>query len=65
MQKSSSELNLIIQTAKEAATAAGLHCSRINGSALTYNHENPYLPDLLICRAELAQEILRLVADMG
>jgi 3'(2'), 5'-bisphosphate nucleotidase len=47
------------------AQAAGLHCSRINGSALTYNHENPYLPDLLICRAELAQEILRLVADMG
>jgi 3'(2'), 5'-bisphosphate nucleotidase len=47
------------------AQAAGLHCSRINGSALTYNHENPYLPDLLICRAELAPEILRLVADMG
>jgi 3'(2'), 5'-bisphosphate nucleotidase len=46
------------------ALATGLHCSRIDGSPLTYNHENPYLPDLLICRAELAEEILRLVAEM-
>lgn len=47
------------------AQAVGLHCSRIDGSPLTYNHENPYLPDLLICRAELAEEILHLVAEMG
>jgi 3'(2'), 5'-bisphosphate nucleotidase len=46
------------------AQAAGLHCSRIDGSPLTYNHENPYLPDLLICRAELAQEVLKLVAAL-
>jgi 3'(2'), 5'-bisphosphate nucleotidase len=36
------------------ALAAGLHCSRIDGSPLRYNMEDPYLPDLLICRPELA-----------
>ncbi len=45
------------------AQAAGLHCSRIDGSALTYNHENPWLPDLLICPVELADTVLRLVRD--
>lgn len=40
------------------ALAAGLHCSRIDGSELTYNHEDPYLPDLLICRPEYAQACL-------
>lgn len=43
------------------AQAAGLHCSRINGSPMRYNNVNPYLPDLLICRAELAAEVLALV----
>ena len=40
------------------AQAAGLHVSRVDGSPLCYNCENPYLPDLLICRPELAQEVL-------
>jgi 3'(2'), 5'-bisphosphate nucleotidase len=40
------------------ALAAGLHASRIDGSALVYNCENPLLPDLLICRAELAETVL-------
>ncbi len=44
------------------AVAAGLHASRIDGSPLEYNREHPYLPDLLICRAELAAEILREIA---
>jgi 3'(2'), 5'-bisphosphate nucleotidase len=44
------------------ALAAGLHASRIDGSALEYNREHPYLPDLLICRAELAAAILREIA---
>ena len=42
------------------AAAAGLHVSRLDGSPLTYNHENPWLPDLLICRPELAQPVLAL-----
>ncbi len=40
------------------ARAAGLHCSRLDGSPLVYNNENPYLPDLLICRAEWAERSL-------
>ncbi len=40
------------------ALAAGLHCSRIDGSPLVYNNPDPYLPDLLICRPELAEETL-------
>ena len=40
------------------AMAAGLHASRIDGSPLVYNCQNPFLPDLLICRRELAEPIL-------
>jgi len=43
------------------ALAAGLHCSRIDGTALTYNHENPWLPDLLICPKPLAARVLSLL----
>ncbi|RNE48700.1 3'(2'),5'-bisphosphate nucleotidase CysQ [Corynebacterium alimapuense] len=44
------------------AKAAGLHCSRLDGSELTYNNRDTYLPDVLICRPELADEILSLAA---
>ncbi|WP_274378982.1 3'(2'),5'-bisphosphate nucleotidase CysQ [Sphingomonas cavernae] len=44
------------------ALAAGLHVSRIDGSPLVYNCENPYLPDLLICHRERAPEILKMIA---
>jgi len=40
------------------AMAAGLWCSRIDGSPLRYNEPDPYLPDLLICRPELADATL-------
>jgi 3'(2'), 5'-bisphosphate nucleotidase len=40
------------------AIAAGLHVSRLDGSPLTYNNADPYLPDLLICRPELAQRVI-------
>ncbi len=40
------------------AQAAGLHCSRVDGSPIRYNGETTYLPDLLICRKELAAPIL-------
>ena len=43
------------------AAAAGLHTSRLDGSPLRYNQENPWLPDLLICRPELATSVLDLV----
>ncbi|MEG3122306.1 3'(2'),5'-bisphosphate nucleotidase CysQ [Sphingomonas sp. GB1N7] len=43
------------------AQAAGLHVSRVDGSPLVYNCADPYLPDLLICRTELAERVLALV----
>ncbi len=44
------------------AAAAGLHVSRIDGSPLAYNQPDPYLPDLLICRPELAEPVLGALA---
>ncbi|HEX8629900.1 MAG TPA: 3'(2'),5'-bisphosphate nucleotidase CysQ [Catenuloplanes sp.] len=40
------------------ATATGLHASRIDGSALEYNRANPRLPDLVVCRKDLAARLL-------
>jgi len=40
------------------ASAAGLHTSRLDGSPLTYNHPDPWLPDLLVCRPDLADRLL-------
>ena len=44
------------------ALAHGLHASRLDGSPLTYNNANPYLPDLLIARPAWADAALRAVA---
>ena len=41
--------------------AAGLHASRLDGSPLRYNRPDPYLPDLLMCRPELAGVLLAAV----
>jgi 3'(2'), 5'-bisphosphate nucleotidase len=40
------------------AAAAGCHCSRLDGLPLVYNRPDPYLPDLLVCRPELAATVL-------
>jgi 3'(2'), 5'-bisphosphate nucleotidase len=32
--------------------------SRLDGSPLVYNRAEPWLPDLLICRPELADTVL-------
>ncbi|AKK10663.1 3'(2'),5'-bisphosphate nucleotidase CysQ [Corynebacterium uterequi] len=45
------------------ALASGLHASRLNGEPLHYNNEDTYIPDLLICRPELADEILGYAAE--
>ncbi len=47
------------------ALAAGLHASRIDGSPLEYNQPHPYLPDLLICRPDLADQLLAAIAAAG
>src|SRR5436189_225599 len=44
------------------AAAAGLHTSRLDGSPLVYNQADPYLPDLLICRPELAEVVIEAAA---
>jgi 3'(2'), 5'-bisphosphate nucleotidase len=41
------------------ARAAGFHVSRLDGSELRYNQPNPWLPDLIICRPELAEVVIR------
>lgn len=46
----------------KVATSAGLHASRIDGSPLLYNQAHPYLPDLLICRPEMAVALLDAIA---
>ncbi|SDY66603.1 3'(2'),5'-bisphosphate nucleotidase [Modestobacter sp. DSM 44400] len=46
------------------ARAAGLHTSRLDGSPLVYNSPDPWLPDLLICRPELAEQLLSALAAL-
>ena len=38
--------------------AAGLHASRLDGTPLRYNRPDPYLPDFVMCRPELADTLL-------
>ncbi len=47
------------------AAAAGLFTSRIDGTPLRYNQDNVYLPDLIVCRPELAERIVAWVRDHG
>lgn len=43
------------------AAAAGLHTSRADGAPLVYNQDDVLLPDLLVCRPELADTITAFV----
>jgi len=45
------------------ATAAGYHASRIDGAALTYNRENPLMPDILVCRPAIAGLLLEAIRE--
>jgi 3'(2'), 5'-bisphosphate nucleotidase len=50
------------------ARAAGLHTSRIDGSPLEYNRADTSLPDLVVCRTDLADAVLsgiRQVTERG
>lgn len=47
------------------AAAAGFHVSRLDGSTLRYNQPNPWLPDLLVCRADLADRLLEELAQLS
>ena len=43
------------------ARAAGLHASRVDGSALRYNQPDPWAPDLLVCAAGVADQLVGLI----
>ncbi len=47
------------------ARAAGLFCSRVDGSELRYNQKDVSLPDLIVCRPELAEQIVDFVRRHG
>jgi 3'(2'), 5'-bisphosphate nucleotidase len=44
------------------ARSAGLHASRIDGSNLRYNSEQPWMPDILICPDSLADRLLQAIS---
>ena len=47
------------------ARAAGLFTSRVDGTELLYNQEEVRLPDLIVCRPELAEPILAFIREHG
>jgi 3'(2'), 5'-bisphosphate nucleotidase len=44
--------------------AAGLHTSRLDGSALLYNRPDPYLPDFVMCREEFSGTLLDAIRSL-
>ena len=44
------------------AWATGLHASRLDGSPLVYNEADPLLPDLVVCRKDLAEPLLAAIS---
>ncbi|HEY6496438.1 MAG TPA: 3'(2'),5'-bisphosphate nucleotidase CysQ [Trebonia sp.] len=52
-------------TAAPVAVAAqcGLHVSRIDGSPVAYNREDPLLPDILVCRSAIANLLLDAIRE--
>ncbi len=47
------------------ALAAGLHASRLDGSPLLYNRRDVLLPDLVVCRPELADRVLTTISEVA
>ncbi|MGL4312495.1 MAG: hypothetical protein ACRCSO_00765, partial [Sphingomonas sp.] len=45
------------------ALAAGMNASRLDGSPLTYNCADPFLPDLLICHPRWTAPVLAALAS--
>ncbi|GLB64891.1 3'(2'),5'-bisphosphate nucleotidase CysQ [Dietzia sp. NCCP-2495] len=46
------------------ALARGFVAVRVNGDSLEYNVADTYLPDLVVCRADLADDILAAIASV-
>jgi 3'(2'), 5'-bisphosphate nucleotidase len=47
------------------ARSAGLFTSRVDGSPLLYNQDDVKLPDLIVCRPELSEQILGFIREHG
>ena len=47
------------------AQACGLHASRLNGDPLRYGAPDAWLPDLMVCRTELADAVLAVTTRQG
>jgi len=47
------------------ARSAGLFTSRVDGTPLLYNQDDVYLPDVIVCRPELAERIVAFVKEHG
>ena len=45
--------------------AAGMHASRLDGSTLAYNQPDPMLPDIVMCPAVLAAQLLEGIRSAG
>jgi len=46
------------------ARAGGFHASRIDGSPLVYNQADLMMPDILVCRPELAATLLQAIREV-
>ena len=45
------------------ARAYGLHVSRVDGAEISYNRDNPLLPDILVCRSAIAGMLLNAIRE--
>jgi 3'(2'), 5'-bisphosphate nucleotidase len=45
------------------ARASGFFISRIDGSQVAYNQEDPLLPDILVCRPAIASLLLNAIRE--
>jgi 3'(2'), 5'-bisphosphate nucleotidase len=45
------------------ARANGLHVSRVDGSDVRYNEDDPLLPDILVCRFAIADQLLDAIRE--
>jgi 3'(2'), 5'-bisphosphate nucleotidase len=45
------------------ARASGLYVSRIDGSQVAYNQEDPLLPDILVCRPAIVDLLLNAIRE--
>ncbi|MFI2103368.1 inositol monophosphatase family protein [Isoptericola sp. NPDC019693] len=47
------------------ALAAGLECTRLDGTALEYNRQDPWLPDLFVCHPAVAAHLRAALTEVG